>query len=430
MGATLGSLVASVLGDDLPVAVELYDGTRLGPADPPATIVVRSEDALRRLIGAPGELGFARAYVAGDLDVEGDIYAALDLRDRLPQVRLDARQWVAALRLAGPSALRPLPPPPEEARLRGRLHSKARDAAAVSHHYDVSNRFYELLLGPSMTYSCAVWESPDVTLEQAQEAKYELVCRKLAIDPGMRLLDVGCGWGGMVLHAARQHGVRAVGITLSREQADYATRRVEEAGLADRVEIRVQDYRDVDDGPFDAISSIGMVEHVGRARLVEYLERLHQLLAPEGRLLNHGISRPEATRPGFAPRSFINRYVFPDGELHEVGTVVTDLHGRGFEVRHLESLREHYALTLRSWVRNLETSWDAAVDEVGAARARIWRLYVAASARNFETNRTQIHQVLAVRPEAGRSRMPLRPRFEDVPLTTSIDLRRQHAAAD
>jgi cyclopropane-fatty-acyl-phospholipid synthase len=416
MVTTLGGLLSGLLGDDLPVAVELYDGSRLGPRDAPATIVVRSPDALRRIVGAPGELGFARAYVAGDIDLDGDIYAVLGLRDRLPQVRLTPRQWAAAARLVGASALRPLPPPPEEARLRGRMHSKARDAAAISHHYDVSNRFYEMVLGPSMTYSCAVWPTADSTLEQAQAAKYELVCRKLDLGPGMRLLDVGCGWGGMALHAAAHHGVRAVGITLSHEQAELAARRVADAGLDDRVEIRCQDYRDVDDGPFDAISSIGMFEHVGRARMLEYLERLRTLLRPEGRLLNHGISRPEPSRSGFARRSFINRYVFPDGELHEVGTVVTDLHRVGFEVRHLESLREHYALTLRAWVANLEEHWDEAVAEVGPNRARVWRLYLAGSARNFEENRTQVHQVLGVRTESGRSGMPLRPRFEEVPL--------------
>ncbi len=309
--------------------------------------------------------------------------------------------------------LRRLPPPPEEARLRGRRHSPERDAAAIAHHYDVSNRFYELVLGPSLTYSCAVFTTPRDSLETAQSNKYELICRKLDLQPGMRLLDVGCGWGGMAMHAAQNHGARAVGITLSKAQGERAHQRVQDAGLADRVEIRVQDYREVDDGPYDAISSIGMFEHVGRARLAEYFTRLHRLLRPAGRLLNHGISRPEPTRrTAFASSSFIDRYVFPDGELHEVGSVVSSLHGTDFEVRHLESLREHYALTLRQWVANLEASWDEAVAEVGAPRARIWRLYMAASALNFESNRNQIHQVLATRTEAGTSGMPLRARFE------------------
>ena len=257
-----------------------------------------------------------------------------------------------------------LPVPAEEARLGGVRHSRKRDAAAIAHHYDVSNAFYRIVLGPSMTYSCAVWERGDVTLEDAQAAKYELVSRKLGLEPGMRLLDVGCGWGGMVVHAAANHGVRAVGVTLSRRQAEWAEKAVAEAGLADRVEIRYQDYRDVRDGPFDAISSIGMFEHVGLSQLRVYFGGLRRLLRPGGRLLNHGIARPpNAGRTRFQPNSFIDRYVFPDGELHELGSVVSTMQGTGFEVRHVESLREHYALTLRAWVRNLE-------DELGRGRRR------------------------------------------------------------
>jgi cyclopropane-fatty-acyl-phospholipid synthase len=415
----LADLLRDLLGPDLPVAFSLYDGSRLGPAEAPATVVVRSPAALRRIVTAPGELGFGRAYVAGDLDVEGDIFAAFALRDQLPEVRLSPRQWVTALRLAGAGGLRPLPPPPEEARLRGRRHSKARDAAAVSHHYDVSNEFYRMVLGPSLTYSCAVWTDPSHSLEEAQANKHELICRKLALEPGMRLLDIGCGWGGMLLQAAEHHGVRAVGITLSKAQADLAAKRVAEAGLADRVEVRYQDYRDVDDGPYDAVSSIGMFEHVGVSQLEVYFQRCFDLLPPEGRLLNHGISRPAHTRSStadrrtrFAKRSFIDRYVFPDGELHEIGSVVSAIQRQGFEMRHVESLREHYALTLRRWVANLEANWDACATQAGVARARIWRLYMAASAVNFEANRTQVHQVLAVKPDAGRSGLPLRARFE------------------
>jgi len=405
----LGAVLADVLGDDLPVRIECFDGSAIGPASAPATLVVRSLDALRYVLTAPGELGFGRAYVTGALDVEGDIFAALALRDRMPEVGLNASQWLALARLAGTAGLRPLPRPAEEARLHGRRHSRARDAAAIAHHYDVSNAFYRMVLGPSMTYSCAVWPSLDATLEEAQAAKYDLVCRKLDLRPGMALLDVGCGWGGMVLHAARHYGVTAVGVTLSAKQAAWARDAVAEAGLADRVEIRRQDYRDVRDGPFDAISSIGMFEHVGLARLDEYFRRLHALLTPSGRLLNHGISRPPQRRSRFHRRGFVDRYVFPDGELHEVGQVISRVQGAGFEVRHAESLREHYALTLRRWVRNLEDSWDDAVAEVGAARARIWRLYMAASAVMFELGHTQVHQVLAVRSEGGRSGMPLRP---------------------
>jgi len=415
----LADLLESLLGTDLPVAFSLYDGSRLGPDPAPATIVVRSPDALRRIVTAPGELGFGRAYVAGDLDVEGDIYAALALRDVMPELRLRPKQYVAALRLAGVGGVKRLAPPAEEARLRGKRHSKARDAAAVSHHYDVSNDFYRMVLGPSMTYSCAVWTDPAHSLEDAQANKHELICRKLGLEPGMRLLDIGCGWGGMLLHAARHHGVHAVGVTLSRRQAELAEKRAAEAGIGDRIEVRYQDYRDVDDGPYDAISSIGMFEHVGLSQLQVYFERCHALLRPGGRLLNHAISRPAGVagstadrRSRFARRSFINRYVFPDGELHEVGAVVSAIQKEAFEARHMESLREHYALTLRRWVANLEENWDACVAEAGAARARIWRLYMAASAVNFERNGTQVHQILAVKPDGGASGLPLRPRFE------------------
>jgi cyclopropane-fatty-acyl-phospholipid synthase len=408
----------AILGPDLPVAVRAYDGSRLGPDDAPATLLVRSPAVFQRLLTAPGELGLGRAYVAGELDVEGDLYAALEaLQDRIPEpATVGAGPSAGLLRLLGSdlkrNGWRRLPVPAEEARLHGRRHSKARDAAAIAHHYDVSNAFYRLVLGPSMTYSCAVWESADVTLEQAQAAKYDLVSRKLGLEPGMRLLDVGCGWGGMAIHAAAEHGVRAVGVTLSRWQAEWAEKAVAEAGVGDLVEIRYQDYRDVRDGPFDAVSSIGMFEHVGLSRLSEYFGRLRRLLRPGGRLLNHGISRPpNAGRSRFRRRSFIDRYVFPDGELHEIGSVVSAIQRRGLEVRHVESLREHYALTLRAWVRNLETEWDACVGEAGPGRARIWRLYMAASALNFEAGRTQVHQVLAVKSESGRSGLPLRPRF-------------------
>ncbi|GIU86454.1 MAG: cyclopropane-fatty-acyl-phospholipid synthase [Acidimicrobiia bacterium] len=410
---TLAAAVAELLGPNPPIRIECYDGSSLGP--PPgsarATLVIRDADALRYALTAPGELGLARAYVSGALDVEGDIFASLDLRHALPDVRMTAGAWLALARLAGREGLRRPPLPPEEARLHGRRHTRERDAAAIAHHYDVSNDFYRIVLGPAMTYSCAVWTDTTADLAEAQRNKYELIARKLALRPGMRLLDVGCGWGGMAIHAAREHGVEAVGVTLSREQAAYARDAVKEAGVDHLVDIRVQDYRDVDDGPYDAISSIGMFEHVGLARLGEYFDRLHALLRPQGRLLNHGISRPPrpGARPRFARRSFIDRYVFPDGELHEVGTVVSRMQRSGFEVRHLESLREHYARTLRAWVANLEGAWDEAVRLVGPGRARVWRLYMAASAVNFEEGRTQVHQVLGVRADGGRSGMPLRP---------------------
>jgi len=256
-----------------------------------------------------------------------------------------------------------------------------------------------------MTYSCAVWEDPSVGLDAAEEAKYELICRKLGLAPGMRLLDVGCGWGGMAMHAARSFGVHAVGVTLSREQADLARRRVADAGLADKVEIRMADYREVDDGPYEAISSIGMFEHVGEGQLGRYFSRMYALLAPQGRLLNHGISRPAGVGP-MGRNSFFSRYVFPDGELVEIGTVVSAVQHAGLEVRHVESLREHYALTLRAWVRNLEENYAEAVRLAGAGRVRVWHLYLAASALGFESGEIEIHQTLAVKAASG---MPLRP---------------------
>ncbi len=411
---TVARALEAILGPDLPIGVRAYDGSHLGPADAPATVVIRSPTVFQRMLTAPGELGLGRAYVSGELDVEGDIFAALSaLRARVPDLRtFDARRWKEAARLVGRTPPRRLPVPREEARLRGARHSRRRDAAAIAHHYDVSNAFYRIVLGPSMTYSCAVWETPDVTLEHAQAAKYELVCRKLGLQPGMRLLDVGCGWGGMAMHAATNHGVRAVGVTLSRRQAEWAGKAVADAGLSDRVEIRYQDYRDVRDGPFDAVSSIGMFEHVGLSQLSVYFRGIRRLLRPGARLLNHGISRPpNRGRTRFRNRSFIDRYVFPDGELHEVGDVVSTIQQSGLEVRHVESLREHYALTLRAWVRNLEDGWEDAVAEAGAGRARIWRLYMAASALNFEAGRTQVHQVLAVKLDRGRSGLPLRPSF-------------------
>lgn len=418
--------VEQLLGTPLPVRIRAWDGSQAGPPSAP-TLVVRNRRALRHLLFKPGELGLARAWVAGDLDIEGDLYAALDLLAGLVWERdEDAPGLARSLRdpafrsavrglfaLAGP----PLPParPAEEARRPRRgLHTRRSDRGAISHHYDVGNDFYELVLGPSMVYSCAYWSAPPPrgTLEQAQHDKLELVCRKLALKPGQRLLDVGCGWGSMALHAAREHGVAVVGITLSQEQAAHARKRVAEEGLADRVEIRVQDYRDVADGPFDAISSIGMAEHVGSPRYLEYAGHLHRLLAPGGRLLNHQIARrPERDEGAYDLDPFIDAYVFPDGELAPVGTTVGLLERAGFEVRDVESIREHYALTLRRWVENLETHWDRAARLAGPGRARVWRLYMAASALAFEKNRIGVNQVLAVKtPESGASGLPLRAR--------------------
>ncbi|WP_028803891.1 SAM-dependent methyltransferase [Streptomyces sp. 142MFCol3.1] len=419
----LKSLVEQMLGTPLPVRIRAWDGSEAGPPGAPV-LVVRNRRALRRLLWRPGELGLARGWVSGDLGVEGDLYAALDLMSGLvwergedarglveslrdPQVRAAVRGLVA---MAGP----PLPPAPprEETRRHRHLHTRRTDKRAISHHYDVGNDFYEIVLGPSMVYSCAYWEDGG-TLEEAQRDKLELICRKLGLKPGQRLLDVGCGWGSMAIHAAREHGVGVVGVTLSQEQAAYARKRVADEGLTDRVEIRVQDYRDVTDGPYDAISSIGMAEHVGAERYLEYAQVLHRLLMPGGRLLNHQIARrPQRDETTYSVDEFIDAYVFPDGELAPVGTTVTQLERAGFEVRDVESLREHYALTLRRWVTNLEAQWARAVKLSSPPRARVWRLYMAASALAFEHNRIGVNQVLAVRtPEpAGASGLPLRAR--------------------
>ncbi|WP_129842238.1 cyclopropane-fatty-acyl-phospholipid synthase family protein [Streptomyces sp. RFCAC02] len=415
----LAALIEQVLGGPPPIGLRAWDGSTAGPQDGPV-LVVRHRRALRRLLFRPGELGVARAWVAGELDVEGDLYDALERMTDLVGARpftLPAGRRAAIARelisLIGPVVPVPLPPPPEEVpRRTGALHSLRRDRAAISHHYDVGNDFYELVLGPSMVYSCAVFGTPDTTLEDAQAAKLDLICRKLGLREGQRLLDVGCGWGSMVLHAAREYGVRAVGITLSAEQAAYARERVAKEGLEDRVEIRVQDYRETADGPYDAISSIGMAEHVGAARYREYADRLLGLLRPGGRLLNHQIARrPLEDERTYRADPFIDAYVFPDGELAPVGRTVSLLERAGFEVRDAEALREHYALTLRHWVRNLEARWDEAVRLTSPGRARVWRLYMAASAQAFERGRIGVNQVLAVRPPAGgASVLPLRPR--------------------
>ncbi|CAB4617719.1 unannotated protein [freshwater metagenome] len=432
----LAPLFYDALGGQLPIRLQFYDGSTAGPADATATLHVLSRDGLARVLSRPGELGAVRAYVSGDIHLDGDLREFLEQGSNIDfSLRtLDPKAIGRLLKSTGLGVLRSPTPPPEEANLRGKVHTRDRDRDAISHHYDVSNEFYAMVLGPSMVYSCAVWSDPAESLESAQAAKLDLVCRKLDLRPGMRLLDVGCGWGSLAVHAAQHYGADVVGITLSVEQAELARLRVAKAGLSDRIEIRLQDYRDVTDGPFDAISSIGMFEHVGRKRMDEYIRSLYDLLPAGGRLLNHAISRPGypqgdgvvgraralgrrlATAFGSDSTSrvqsqLIQRYVFPDGELHEVGVLVSMLQESGFEVRHLESLREHYAITLEHWVENLEDNWSAAVDEVGEARARIWRLYMAASALNFRLGRIQIQQVLAVKSLDGISAFPLRPRF-------------------
>lgn len=427
--ARLAKALAVVLDtEEIPLRLRAWDGSEAGPAGAPV-LEFRSRRALRRILWSPGQLGLSRAYVAGEIDSPGDIFAAFTALSSAgkfaepgPFRPLRAGEIWTLLRTAVRlGALGPNPaPPPEEARVvrKGRLHSRRRDSAAISHHYDVGNDFYALVLGPSMVYSCAVWPEDDYGkvhpgggsrladgLYAAQEAKLDLVCRKLGLRPGMRVLDVGCGWGSFALHAAGKYGATVVGITLSTEQAILARKRAADAGLTERVDIRVQDYRDIGDGPFDAISSIGMSEHVGREQTPAYAAALFGLLKPGGRLLNHAISwNAGPTKPD--PDSFIPRYVFPDGEMISLGEMVTALEVAGFEILDVEALRRHYALTLRAWVSRLEANWDRAVELSSMGRARVWRLYMASSALGFESGLTGVNQVLVQR--AGGDEPPLR----------------------
>ncbi len=409
---TLRALVGALIGDPPPLGVEFWDGSAMGPADGgPGTLRIRTPDAIRRLAWSPNELGLGRAYVSGDIDVSGDMVRIVEsLRDATPKDRTATMAMVphaiAAARSIGALG-KPLAPPLEEAHVSGWRHSRRRDADAISHHYDVGNDFYRLVLGPSMTYSCARFVEPDDDLATAQCAKHDLICRKLGLAErtGMRLLDVGCGWGSMAIHAATTYGANVVGVTISAEQAALARQRVDEAGVADRVEIRLQDYRALGGERFDAISSIGMSEHVGQRNLVRYYTTLREALVPQGRLLNHAISSVGGSRIGRS--SFIGRYVFPDGELIDVGDSVLAMERAGFEVRDVESLREHYATTLRHWVANLERHWDAAVESAGEGRARVWRLYMAGSVVGFTDGGINLHQVLGVVPASdGATAMP------------------------
>ncbi|WP_442875341.1 class I SAM-dependent methyltransferase [Amycolatopsis sp. NBC_00355] len=410
----VGEVFERLLGASSTVSITAYDGSTTGPADAPVAIEVRSPLALDYLISSPGDLGLARAYVAGAIDVKGDLYTALHaLAAQVDQLTPADRVWL--LRKLGPAHLRRVEPPVEELpgrfrrSLSGLRHSKERDSNAISNHYDVSNRFYELVLGPSMAYTCAVFPEDGATLEQAQEHKFDLVCRKLGLKPGMKLLDVGCGWGGMVAHAVRHYGVEALGVTLSREQAQWAQKHIVALGLADRAEIRHLDYRDVTETGFDAISSIGLTEHIGARNVPGYFRFLAAKLKPHGRLLNHCITNPDSS-VAHRSRGFIDRYVFPDGELEAPGELVTAMHDAGLEVRHSENIREHYATTLAGWCANLDEHWDEAVAEAGAGRSRVWALYLAACRLAFERREIELHQILGVRTDnQGGMGMPLRP---------------------
>jgi cyclopropane-fatty-acyl-phospholipid synthase len=411
-----------LLKEPLPLRITAYDGSASGPEDAPYSFHVRNERGLAYLMTAPGDLGLGRAYVAGDLEVggvhPGDPYDALVMLQKgLKFRRPSAPELVRLLTGLGLSHLKPPPPPKEETLprwrrvLEGMRHSRTRDSEAIHHHYDVSNAFYEKVLGPSMTYTCAVYPHEDATLEQAQEYKYDLIARKLDLKPGMRLLDVGCGWGGMVRHAAEHYGVKALGVTLSREQATWAQEKIKEMGLDHLAEVRHSDYRDVTESGFDAVSSIGLTEHIGVKNYPSYFAFLHDRLRDEGRLLNHCITRPHNRKQETG--AFIDRYVFPDGELTGSGRIITDVQNAALEVMHEENFRLHYARTLAGWCRNLAENWDACVAEVGEGTARVWGLYMAGSRLAFERNEIQLHHVLATRTTAdGHDGFPLRPSFE------------------
>ncbi|WP_435201122.1 class I SAM-dependent methyltransferase [Janibacter sp. GS2] len=418
---TIAGALASLLPEGLPVRLTAYDGSTAGPADASMRLDLRTERGLRYLVTAPGDLGMARAFVAGDLAVhgvhQGNLYPLLELMNNQDRWRRpNAAEALELVRGLGWQHLTPPPPPPQEHLPRwrrvveGLRHSRTRDAGVIHHHYDVSNRFYELVLGPSMTYTCAVYPTADATLEQAQAEKYDLIARKLDLRPGQRLLDVGCGWGGMVRHAAKHHGVTALGVTLSLEQAEWAKQAIDRDGLGDLAEVRHLDYRDVLEEDFDAVSSIGLTEHIGVRNYPSYFGALRDKLRPGGRLLNHCITRPHnrPTQTG----AFIDRYVFPDGELTGSGTIVAAVQDVGLEVQHMEDLRPHYAMTLAGWVDNLVDHWDEAVAEVGEGTARLWGLYMVGSRIGFERNEIQLSHVLATKTDdAGVSGYPLRHTF-------------------
>ncbi|MCG5432887.1 class I SAM-dependent methyltransferase [Mycobacterium sp. MYCO198283] len=403
-----------------PLRFTAYDGSSAGPEDAAVSLHLRAPRGTTYLATAPSDLGLARAYISGDLEMggahPGDPYPLLTaLSDRLQFKKPSPLMLATIVRSIGIEHFKPIAPPPQEALPRwrrlaeGLRHSKTRDADVIHHHYDVSNAFYEWVLGPSMTYTCACYPDADATLEEAQDNKYRLVFDKLRLQPGDRLLDVGCGWGGMVRYAAR-HGVRAIGVTLSAEQAAWAQRAIAAEGLGELAEVRHGDYRDVGEAGFDAVSSIGLTEHIGVANYPAYFRFLKSKMRPGALLLNHCITRPD-NRSGTTAGGFIDRYVFPDGELTGSGRIISEAQNAGLEVLHEENLRHHYAMTLRDWCRNLVEHWDEAVDEVGLATAKIWGLYMAGSRVGFETNVVQLHQVLAVKLDerGGDGGLPLRP---------------------
>ncbi|MGL4306797.1 MAG: class I SAM-dependent methyltransferase [Mycobacteriaceae bacterium] len=420
---TLAEILEILADGKLPLRFSAYDGSSSGPPNAVLGLHLRTPRGTTYLATAPGDLGLARAYVSGDLEPSGvhpgDPYLLLkamaeELHFRRPSPKILAH----ITRSLGLELLKPIAPPPQEALPRwrriaeGLRHSKSRDAQVIHHHYDVSNTFYQMILGPSMTYTCAVYPGLGSTLEVAQENKYRLVFDKLNLKEGDRLLDIGCGWGSMVRYAAKR-GVHTLGVTLSSEQASWAQKMIQDEGLGHYAEVRFLDYRDVPETDFDAISSIGLTEHIGVHNYSDYFTFLLEKLKVGGLLLNHCITRPE-NKSSAKAGAFIDRYIFPDGELTGSGRIITEIQDAGWEVLHEENLRDHYALTLRDWCQNLVDNWDAAVAEVGAGTARVWGLYMAGSRLGFERNVVQLHQILAVKtPKNGKTGLPLRPWWQN-----------------
>lgn len=414
----LGEIVDQALGSDVPVEFVAFDGSKAGQIGAPIRLEVKSQRAIDLFMSHPGQIGLVRAYAEGELEIYGDLvetlrvlsnarYTKMGLTDKLKLGAGLAPEAVKRVNLKRAFQLNA-----DEKIQRGRRHSKKRDAEAISHHYDVSNTFYEMLLGPSMAYTCAAFPTDGATLEQAQEEKFDLVCRKLDLQPGMKLLDVGCGWGGMVTHAVENYGVEAIGVTLSEQQAGWAQQSIVDRGLTEKAEVRFLDYRDVPEGEFDAISSIGLTEHIGEDNYRSYFEFLRSKIKPGARMLNHSITRPNDLGKASYKNSFVNRYIFPDGELTGPAKIVSGATAAGWEMQHEENLRRHYALTLNAWSKNLADNWHKAVEEVGERKARIWKLYLAASEFGFISNRIQLHQFLLTNTTSdGFADIQMRPDF-------------------
>ena len=421
MRMKVADMVQLFIKPGAPLRVEAFDGSSMGSENAPLCIQVKNSRAVYYMVDNPGELGLARAYLQGDIDspqlIPGNPYGVFKQLSRLkPYVcKPNPVKLAEALGTVASHGVRhPEPPsiegPSKLKRISEGLlpHSKAGDAATVSYHYDQSNDFYAMFLGPSMTYTCAVFDTPETTLEDAQKAKLDLVLDKLNLKPGDRLLDIGCGWGSMEIEAAKR-GIHVLGVTLAEEQVKWGREWIRREGLEDLAEIRLMDYRDVPDGDFDGICSLGMMEHVGVKHYPAYFKEIYDKLKPGAMLLNHQITRT-CSYAGKSAGPFIDRYIFPDGQLASPGEIELKVHDAGFEVIHEENLRQHYALTLHHWNENLVAHWDEAVKMVGEPKARLWGLYMAGCAYNFEMNNIQIHQYLCVKPNRdGTDSYPLRP---------------------